>query len=309
MENWIKKNIPDMSGKLVVITGANSGLGYESAKILAQHDARVIMAGRNESKLSAAKERILNHTSGADIETEILDLADLSSVKAFAEAMRLKFSRIDILMNNAGVMATPHAKTKDGFELQFGTNHLGHFALTAGLFPLLRNTSGSRIVTISSLAARSGAIQFDDLMLEKNYNRMKAYRQAKLANLMFALELNERLMHSDYKTISLSAHPGMAETNLFYNMKPPWILRIIGNAIMPMITQSAAKGALPQLYAATSPDAEAGGYYGPEGKKEYKGYPTNAYIPEAAKNKETREKLWKESEELTGVKFDLNEKA
>jgi NAD(P)-dependent dehydrogenase (short-subunit alcohol dehydrogenase family) len=309
MENWIKKNIPDMSGKLVVITGANSGLGYESAKILAQHDARVIMAGRNESKLSEARERILSYASGADIETRILDLADLASVKAFAEAMRLKFSRIDVLMNNAGVMATPYGQTKDGFELQFGTNHLGHFALTASLFPLLRNTSGSRVVTISSLAARSGAIHFDDLMLEKKYNRMKAYRQAKLANLMFALELNERLMHTDYKTISLSAHPGMAETNLFYNMQPPWMLRMLGNAIMPMLTQSAAKGALPQLYAATSPDAEAGGYYGPDGKREYKGLPDKAFIPEAAKDQKARQKLWEKSEELTGVKFDLKKQS
>ncbi|MFO7879313.1 MAG: oxidoreductase [Bacteroidales bacterium] len=309
MEKWIKKNIPDMSGKLVVITGANSGLGFETSRVLAKHHAKVIMTGRNEEKLEVARQDILREFPEAQVETKILDLADLSSVQDFSEYMRLHFNRIDVLVNNAGVMATPYGQTKDGFELQFGTNHLGHFALTARLFPLLRNTSGSRVVTISSLAARKGRIFFDDLMSEKNYNSMTAYRQSKLANLMFAMELNDRLAETEFRTVSIAAHPGMAETNLFYSTKPNWFLRMLGKIIMPAITQSAGKGALPQLYAAASHDAKPAEYYGPDGKKEWKGYPAKAYITEAAKEKETRQKLWEKSEELTGVQFNLNQES
>lgn len=306
MKKWNAADIPDMSGKIVVVTGSNSGLGFETSKKLARNNARVIMTGRNKQKLEDAKAAIQSEHSDAQIEIRELDLADLSSVRKFSEAMRHHLDHIDILINNAGVMAPPRGETKDGFEMQFGTNHLGHFALTAQLYPLLKNAAGSRVVTVSSLAARNGNIHFGDLMFEKKYNRLKAYQQSKLANLMFAFELQERLAETKHKTISIAAHPGVAQTNLFFSTKPNIILRGIGSLVMPLITQPAEKGALPLLYAATSPDAEPGGYYGPDSKKEWKGYPAKAFVAEPAKDSHIREKLWKKSESLTGVNFNIN---
>lgn len=306
MKKWNVTNIPDMTEKVVVVTGSNNGLGFEASKMLARNNARVIMTGRNKQKLADAKSAIQEEQSNAQIETRELDMADLASIKKFSEAMCQHFDHIDILINNAGVMAPPRGETKDGFELQFGTNHLGHFALTAQLFPLLKNTAGSRVVTVSSIAAQNGTINFDDLMFKQNYKRWKAYQQSKLANLMFAKELHERLVQKGCKTISIAAHPGVSQTNLFYSTRPNVILRGMGTLLMPLITQPADKGVLPLLYAATSPDAEPGSFYGPDSKNEWKGYPAKAFVTEAAKDSHIREKLWKKSEALTGVNFNIN---
>lgn len=305
MKKWTVKDMPDMSGKQVIVTGANSGLGYEISKALVEKHALVIMACRNTDAGEDAKQRLLSHYPKANLIVKALDLASLESIKSFSESIRLEYHRIHILINNAGVMAPPHALTKDGFELQFGTNHIGHFALTAQLFPLLRKTEDSRIVTVSSIASHNGKIHFDDLNFKTNYHRWKTYQQSKLANLMFAKELDKRLANSEFKTRSYAAHPGVSDTNLFQNMKPNWFLKALGNLIMPIITQPADKGALPILYAATSPDAEPGNFYGPHGKREHKGYPTEAFVPEAAKNESDREKLWDLSEKMANKKFQV----
>ncbi|MEA3448643.1 MAG: oxidoreductase [Bacteroidota bacterium] len=305
MKKWNVSDIPDMSEKIVVVTGSNSGLGFETSKLLAKNNGRVIMTGRNKQKLEDAKTAIESEYSDAQIETRALDLADLSSVEKFSEAMRHYLDHIDILINNAGVMAPPHGETKDGFELQFGTNHLGHFALTAQLFPLLKNNPGSRIVTVSSIAARNGKIHFDDLMFEKKYHRFKTYRQSKLANLMFALELNSRLKNKNIDVMSLAAHPGVSRTNLFYSVKPYPLIKVLGKMIMPIITQPASKGMLPIVKVATSDDVQSGDYYGPDKLHEWRGSPKPAFIPASAKDAETRKKLWVLSEKLTGVEFNV----
>jgi NAD(P)-dependent dehydrogenase (short-subunit alcohol dehydrogenase family) len=202
-------------------------------------------------------------------------------------------------------MAPPHKTTKDGFELQFGTNHLGHFALTAQLFPLLKNNPGSRIVTVSSLAARNGNIHFDDLMFDKKYNRFKTYRQSKLANLMFALELHSRLKNKNLEVMSLAAHPGVSRTNLFYSVKPNIILKSLAKALMPLFTQPASQGVLPILKAATSDNVQSGEYYGPDKLREWLGNPAPAFIPGSAKNDKVRQQLWTVSEKLTGIQFNI----
>jgi NAD(P)-dependent dehydrogenase (short-subunit alcohol dehydrogenase family) len=296
-----KTTTPGMANKLVVITGANSGLGFETARLLAKQHAHVILTGRNQHKIDAAKQAIVNDYPHARIEARLLDMADLSSIKRFSDATLRDFKKIDVLINNAGVMATPHEKTKDGFELQFGTNHLGHFALTAQLFPLLKESPEGRIVSLSSLAARNGKIQFDDLMFEKQYNRFKAYRQSKLANLMFALELHSRLKNKNIKLMSLAAHPGVSKTNLFYSVQPNVVLKMLGKIMMPIITQPASKGILPIVKAATSDEVQSGEYYGPDKLREWMGKPKPAFIPASAKNAETRQRLWDLSEKLTGM--------
>jgi len=305
MKKWTTKDIPDLSGKQVIVTGANSGLGYEISKALVEKHASIVMACRNTESGENAKKRILTHHPKAKLVVKSLDLASLESIKAFSETIRLEYNRIHILINNAGVMAPPHGETKDGFELQFGTNHVGHFVLSAKLFPLLRKTEQSRIVTVSSIASHNGEIHFEDVNFKTKYNRWKTYQQSKLANLMFSFELDKRLEPSNFKTRSYAAHPGVSDTNLFKNMKPNWFMKVLGNLLMPIITQPAEKGALPILYAATSPDAEPGNFYGPHGKKEHKGYPTEAFIPEAAINEVDREKLWDLTESLSGVTFNV----
>jgi NAD(P)-dependent dehydrogenase (short-subunit alcohol dehydrogenase family) len=305
MIKWTVNDIPDLQGKNIIITGANSGIGFEVAKALVMKNAHVIMGVRNSEKGENAKAEILSYHPQAKIVVKTLDMASLDSVKSFVEEIRLEFSKIHILINNAGVMATPNKLTKDGFELQIGTNHLGHFVLTAKLFPLLRKTDASRIVTVSSIASHNGKIYFDDMNFVKKYHRWKAYQQSKLANLMFAIELDEKLQKSDFKTISLAAHPGVSDTNLFYNLKPNFILKSLGKILMPLIAQSANLGALPVLFAATSPDVQRGGFYGPTGWKEHKGFPGEAYIPEQAKNSMDRDRLWLYSEDLSGVKFHV----
>ena len=296
--DWINENIPDQSGKLALVTGANSGLGYEVSLALALKGATVIMACRNLKKGDEAAAKIREENPSGEVRLMNLDLADLSSVKQFAEEFRSKYTHLDLLINNAGVMATPYGETADGFELQFGINHIGHFALTGLLLDLLENTPNSRIVTVSSYAHWFGRINFDDLNGEKFYYRWLGYTQSKLANVLFAYELQRKLSQSGKDTLSVAAHPGYAETNLQQHSA-------FWSFLNPVMAQSQAMGALPILYAATRPEIEGGEYIGPDGFLGQHGYPHKARSSKGSHNEATAEHLWDVSEELTGVKYDI----
>jgi NAD(P)-dependent dehydrogenase (short-subunit alcohol dehydrogenase family) len=302
--NWTAGNVPAQDGRVVVITGANSGIGYEAAAVLAARGARVVMAVRNLEKGGAARDRILADHPGADVTVEQLDLTSLDSVRTAADALRSAYPRIDLLINNAGVMWTPKETTKDGFELQFGTNHLGHFAFTGLLLDSLLPVPGSRVVTISSLGHRLLAdIHFDDLQWERRYSRIAAYGQSKLANLMFTYELQHRLEQAESDTIAVAAHPGGSYTELARNI--PTILHPAYRIVGPMIFQSAAMGALPTLRAATDPDVRGGQYFGPDGFGEQRGNPKLVHSSSQSHDPDVQQRLWTVSEELTGVSFPV----
>ncbi|MBN8988251.1 MAG: SDR family oxidoreductase [Rhizobiales bacterium] len=295
--------IPSQRGKTVVVTGATGGLGYETALALAKAGADVILTGRDDRKGQSAIEKISRDVSGARIIFESLDLANLASVAGFAQRMQARPS-LDLLINNAGVMALPRRQTTaDGFEMQFGTNHLGHFALTARLMPLLRRASGPRIVSVSSLAHRTGFIDFSDLQGERVYAPWKAYGQSKLATLMFALELQRRSDAAGWNLISNAAHPGFARTNLFAG-GPGGLVSLATDFAAPFFGHSAADGARPILFAATSGEAKPGAYYGPGGLGELRGAPARALIMPQARDAATAAKLWEVSEKLTGASFN-----
>lgn len=302
---WKMSDIPSQRGRLIIVTGTG-GLGYINALALSRAGAEVIMAGRNRNKGEAAIKKIQSSVPSANIHFEELDLADLASIEAFGKRMRSKHQRLDVLINNAAVMTIPKPQvTKDGFELHFGTNHLGHFALTAHLMPILRKSRSSRIVTVCALAANSGVINFDDLQSEQNYKPMPVYGQSKLANLIFSLELHRRSESEKWGVRSIAAHPGLSRTDLVdsgakQNNKAPLPLRLFGKFMM----QSAEEGALPTLFAATSPEAESGQYYGPGGARETKGFPEPAKITSNAKDVNTAKRLWEISKQLTNVDFD-----
>ena len=293
-----------MTGKTAIITGANSGLGLETAKTFARLGARIILAVRNLDKGQTAKQEILDESPEATIDVMQLDLSDLESVRAFAETFTSRFDSLDLLVNNAGVMTPPYAKTKDGFELQFGSNHLGHFALTGRLLPLLLRTENSRVVTLSSLAHRNSAIYFDNLDGSKGYKAMKFYGQSKLANLMFATELDERLKQHGLATQSMACHPGISSTNLFKigGREMPRIFK----GLMNRYLQPATMGALPTVYAATASSLTGGEYVGPDGKGQRRGYPTLEKPDPAVNDEAVRQKLWDVSEKLTGVTFNFS---
>ncbi|ALS77006.1 short-chain dehydrogenase [Planococcus rifietoensis] len=293
-----------MTGKTAIITGANSGLGLETAKTFVRLGARVILAVRDLDKGQAAEQEIREEFPKAPIEVMKLDLSDLESVQAFAETFSSRFNSLDLLINNAGVMTPPYAKTKDGFELQFGSNHLGHFALTGLLLPLLIHTENSRVVTLSSLAHRNAAIDFDNLDGSKGYKAMKFYGQSKLANLMFATELDKRLKQHGLSTLSIACHPGISSTNLFKigGREMPRIFK----GLMNRYLQPATMGALPTVYAATASSLTGGEYIGPDGKGQRRGYPTLEKPDPAVNDEAVRQKLWEVSEKLTGVTFDFN---
>ena len=302
---WTASDIPDLSGKTAVVTGANSGLGFETAKALAEHGARVILACRDETRCGDAAERLRELVPAAQLERMMLDLADLDSVRAFAEAFSASHDALDILMNNAGVMAPPHRlETKQGFELQFGTNHLGHFALTGLLMPRLLRSPGSRVVTVSSFAHESGAMHFDDLQFQRGYTPYGAYSQSKLANLLFMSELDRRLKAAGAGTLSVGAHPGFASTCLqatgpFMGSKPlsSWLTL----AAVRVIGQSAQRGAEPQLFAATAPEVAGGDYFGP--KHRISGHPAVSSMSSRARDAASAARLWDVSEALTGVAY------
>ncbi|GAA0558470.1 oxidoreductase [Actinomadura livida] len=299
MRGWTAGDIPDLRGRRAIVTGANSGLGYHTALQLARHGASVVLACRSAERGQAAFDRIRAAAPDADLVLASLDLADLASVRAFAA--RYGDASVDLLVNNAGVMAIPHRTTADGFEMQFGTNHLGHFALTGLLLPALRSAPSPRVVTVTSAFAWSGRLDFDDLQSERRYRKWSAYAQSKLANLVFARELDRRVP----EVTSLAAHPGYAATNLQQTgprMQGSTLMEKaagIGNAV---IAQSAAAGALPSLYAAAAPDVHGGACYGPR-ILQYRGAPTEVVTPPQANRPGQAERLWDVSETLTGVAY------
>ncbi|MCG8392952.1 MAG: oxidoreductase [Pseudomonadales bacterium] len=297
---WRPDRIPDLTGKTILVTGANSGIGLEAVKLFAANGAEVIMACRNTGKAEAAADDVRGSVPDAKLVIMALDLADLASVSAFANAVKERFSKLDVLLNNAGLMAPPLQRTKDGFEIQFGTNHLGHFALTGQLLDLLEAADAPRVVQISSLAHRGGKLMWGNLNAEKKYARWPFYGQSKLANLIFAKDLNRRLEKSGSKIRAYAAHPGYSATHLQDTVPAGGLF----NAIM---AQSAEKGCLPGVMAATSPDVKPGGYYGPDGRiLELRGYPAPAYARKITDNQQVAQRLWDESEKLTGIRY-LNE--
>jgi NAD(P)-dependent dehydrogenase (short-subunit alcohol dehydrogenase family) len=303
MADWTFSDIPSQRGRSAVVTGTG-GLGYETALALARAGGEVILAGRNPKKGAASLARIEALVPAADIRFEPLDLASLASVKAFGERMLGRRNSLDVLINNAGVMTPPKRETtSDGFELQFGVNYLGHFALTAHLLPLLRKGRDPRVVNLSSLAHRSGTIQFDDLQAERRFSPWRTYQQSKLAMLMFALELQRRSDAQGWGLMSNAAHPGYARTDLMANGPGPNSPLVMLGALLRPLSQSAAEGALPTLFAATSPAAVKGGYYGPGGFYEMKGPPKPAKIMPQAKDPKVAARLWEVSEKLTGTTF------
>jgi NAD(P)-dependent dehydrogenase (short-subunit alcohol dehydrogenase family) len=302
---WSTADVPDQSGRVAIITGANTGLGYHTAEVLAQCGAHVVLAVRNLEKGNHALARIVAAHPQADVTLQKLDLSSLDSVRAAATALRKAYPRIDLLINNAGVMWTPKQLTADGFEMQFGTNHLGHFALTGLLLDNLLPVRGSRVVTVSSIGHRiRAAIHFDDLQWEHGYDRIAAYGQSKLANLLFTYELQHRLAAREHPTTAaLAAHPGGSNTELARHI--PAILKPAYAVFGPLLFQNAAMGALPTLRAATDPDAAGGQYYGPDGLGEQRGHPKVVSSSKQAQDADLQQRLWKVSEELTGVTYPV----
>jgi len=302
MAKWTVQDIPDQAGRLAVVTGANSGLGLATARELARHGARVVLACRSEERGAAALAGLEASVPRADARLELLDLGDLASVRAFAERLSAQEAGLDLLINNAGIMAVPFAKTADGFESQFGTNHLGHFALTGLLLDLLRARPGARVVTVSSGMHRIGRIRFDNLNGERRYMRWLAYGQSKLANLLFTFELERRAKAAGLALDAYASHPGYAATNLQTSGKG-WLDHVwaaVGNTVF---AQSAEHGAWPSLYAATTPDLPGGSFVGPDEWMEMRGSPHVVVPISAALDEETAKRLWERSEELTGVTY------
>jgi len=303
--NWSTRDIPDLTGKVIIVTGANSGIGFEAAKEFARKGAQTILACRSLDKAQRALNQIQAEVSTAKVEVMQLDLASQRSIHGFAEAFKSEYDHLDVLVNNAGIMMVPYGTTEDGFERQFGTNHLGHFALTGLLIDLLKNTPNSRVVNVSSNGHRQGIMDFDNLMFEngKGYSRMDAYGRTKLANLLFTYELQRRFEETGMNTIATAAHPGLTNTALadhFFGVK---FLRPILQPFLGRVLQNASMGALPTLRAAVDPTARGGQYFGPGGPGETSGYPIVVQSNRASHNKSDARQLWQISEKLTGVYF------
>ncbi len=297
MKKWNHTNIPDQTGRTAIVTGANAGLGLETARVLAGKGAKVIMACRSKERGQAAMDTIEVENPSGSVELAIVDLSRLESVKSFAASFSAEHRSLDLLINNAGVMTPPESKTADGFELQIGVNFLGHFALTALLFPLLEATEGSRVVTLSSLAHRMGKIDLASFRGATRYRPWREYGQSKLACLMFAIEMQQRLDRAGIPIRSLAAHPGGTRTDL---QRHSLMSRMLGFMMMDV-----QQGTLPTLYAATEPTAQGGEYFGPDGIYEMRGYPAPAKIAKQANDEEARDRLWQIAEELTGVTFEI----
>ena len=300
---WTAADVPDQSGRVVIVTGSNTGIGYGAAAVLAAKGAHTVLAVRNLDKGSEAVERIKAANPNATVTLQQLDLTSLDNIRTAADELRAKFPRIDLLINNAGVMYTAKSSTKDGFELQFGTNHLGHFALTGQLLDHILPVEGSRVVTVSSVGHRIRAkIHFDDLNLDNNYNRVVAYGQSKLANLLFTYELARRLAAKGAPTIAIAAHPGAADTDLLRNM-PGGIRQVSQFFWSAVIAQNADMGAQPTLRAAADPGVQNGQYFGPGGFAEQKGHPKVVASSAQSHDEDLQRRLWTVSEELTGVTY------
>jgi NAD(P)-dependent dehydrogenase (short-subunit alcohol dehydrogenase family) len=309
-DKWRAADIPDQTGRVAIVTGANSGLGVATARDLARAGATVVLACRSTAKADQAAASIRADVPNAALEVAPLDLADLASVREFAEHRAAPGLAVDLLINNAGIMAAPRRLTKDGFESQFGTNHLGHFALTGLMLPALLRAPAPRVVTVSSHLHRSGTMHFDDLQGERKYSRWGAYGQSKLANLMFCFELQRRATEAGGRAgaplLSVAAHPGYASTNLQFAATDRFYEKAIGWIGNRVIAQSADMGALPTLYAATVPDLPGGTFVGPGGRSQQRGYPTVVTAARKAYNEEDWRQLWDVSEQLTGVHYEFS---
>lgn len=294
---WNINDAPVQNGRIAIVTGANSGLGFDTALALAGKGCSVVLACRNLDKAKVAQEKILARHPKARTECLELDLGSLKSVRAFTASFSKSHKKLDLLINNAGIMMPPYSLSEDGFESQMAANYLGHFALTGLLLPLLSKTPGSRVVSLSSMAHTWGEIRFDDLNFKNGYNKRAAYGQSKLACLMFAYELDRRLRKAGFKTLSVAAHPGVAATNLAQHF--PRFLSVL----FPLVGQSAARGALPTLYAALGADINGGDYVGPRSMRQMRGEPVKVGSNRASKDQAAAKRLWKLSEELSGVSF------
>ena len=299
MEYWTKTSLPDLAGKTFIVTGANSGIGYESALALAENGALVVLACRDAGRAQQARNLILQSAPNASLESITLDLGDLNSISSFASEFKKNHQRLDGLLNNGGLIAAKRSETSDGFEAQFGINHLGHFALTGRLLDVLVNTPDSRVVTMGSRMHTSGKINWDDLMSQHKYDRWAAYKQSKLANLLFAFELSRRFDKAGSSAISLAAHPGVCKTG-WADRNMEGIMKFIGR----MMGQPASIGALSPLYALTDPNVQSGGYYGPDQDK--KAYPVETKAAKSAYDEEAAKRLWEISERLTGISYEIS---
>jgi NAD(P)-dependent dehydrogenase (short-subunit alcohol dehydrogenase family) len=304
---WASDDIPDLSGKTIIVTGGNSGIGYEAALEFARKRAKVVLACRDLGKARTAAAQITASSPTADVEVMALDLSSLASIRGFSDAFHLRHPALHVLCNNAGVMAIPYRLTTDGFEMQFGTNHLGHFALTGLLLGRLLTTKGARVVNVSSTGHRLGRIRFDDLQWKNNYSKWRAYGQSKLANLLFTLELQRRADVAGAKLLSVACHPGYAATNLQAvgpRMQGSSLLERLTEVGNKYLAQSAAMGALPTEYAAVAPEVHGGDYIGPDGFAEQHGHPKKVGRSAAARDAASAKKLWDVSEQLTDVHYD-----
>jgi NAD(P)-dependent dehydrogenase (short-subunit alcohol dehydrogenase family) len=307
-DHWTTAEISDQRGRVALITGANTGLGFQTARVLAGRGATVVLACRDGAKASEAVTRIRAAVPGAEVATLHLDLASLASVRAAAGDFRDRYRRLDLLINNAGLMIPPYQRTADGFESQFGINHLGHFALTGSLLDRLLQTPGARVVTVSSNAHHRGTINFDDLQSRHRYRAMVAYAQSKLANVLFTFELQRRLAAADAETIAVVAHPGAAGTELMRHSPPHFrfVIHPRTRFLFSWLIQDPDSGALPILRAATDPTVTGGEYFGPDGWREFTGrFPVRVETSRAARDEDTQRRLWAESERLTGVRYTI----
>ena len=307
-QRWSSKDIPDLSGKTIIVTGGNSGLGHEAVKSFSAKGAETILACRNEQNGKLAKKEMQEEHPNAKINVMNLDLADLESIHSFVKKFNEKHSKLDVLLNNAGIIC-PYKKTKDNFEMQIGTNHLGHFALTGLLLDCLKNAKGSRIVNVSSLGHKYGKMNFNDFMYENGgYSIFKAYANTKLSNLLFTYELQRRFEKFDVGCIAVAAHPGVAKSDLSKHVIKKPLYRIgmtIANSIM---SQSTSMGALPEIRAAVDPLAKGGDYFGPGGFQEWKGHPVKVKSNDASHDLNNAEKLWEISEKMTNIDYMFGEK-
>ena len=303
---WDCRNIPSLQGKTVLVTGGTSGIGFEIVSVLAQAGADVVFTGRSPDTGEQAIGKIKDQNDRAQVVFEQNDISDLEQVRRISDIIKQRYDDLDILINCAGITRlNPRRLSADGYEMQFATNYLGHFALSAQLFPLMRRSQSARIISVSSIAHKAGTLQFDDLQGEKHYSPTEAYRQSKLAQLIFALEYQKRLQMSGLSMKSIPAHPGLSLTNIYQTVfsRQPFLLKLVLNVVR-IVGQSAAAGALPVLYAATSPEAEGGIYYGPQGFMDLKGPPGKAHIAPQAQNQSDAVRLWEISEKLTGLRFE-----
>ncbi len=301
--SWTTQQISSMAGRRAIVTGANIGLGFQTARELARAGAQVVMACRSVERGETAAKRIREEQPAAQVFVAQLDLSSLASVRTFAGQVLAAGEPVDLLINNAGIMAlATRERSSDGFEMQLATNYLGHFALTGLLLPTLLRSAAPRVVSVSSNAHKRGQLYFEDLQLERGYSAWKSYQQTKLAMLVYARELQRQSDQHRSRLVSIAAHPGLSATAIVREMKGP--PRLIIGLAMRFLGQSDAQGALPQLYAGTAPEAERGGYYGPNGFSEFKGYPAPAKVAPQAQDVQSGVRLWITSEELTGVSYD-----